>query len=185
VTSNLGVKPCFLSSLRISRRPPECRAAAEPACREPRPRDRRHATDTFARRRSAPPSHRGANDSRRSAIHPNSNGIGGHLPQVVDPGGHDEPSCGSYVLGIRASWDQFVLDSPLEGTGFELVWGFSCQVVVSGLSQFFVRSGKAVLHPVACDQVRGARGRGQGTETVAKLGGMPPSGACVSQRLEA
>src|SRR3954467_11051204 len=25
--------------------------------------------------------------------------------------------------------------------------------------------------PVACDQVRGARGRGQGTETVAKLGG--------------
>ena len=28
-----------------------------------------------------------------------------------------------------------------------------------------------------CDQVRGARGRGQGTETVAKLGGLPPSGA--------
>src|SRR5881392_4344979 len=37
--------------------------------------------------------------------------------------------------------------------------------------------------PVACDQVRGARGRGQGTETVAKLGGLPPSDACVSQRL--
>src|SRR5205814_3824063 len=48
---------------------------------------------------------------------------------------------------------------------------------------FFVRSGKAVLRPVACDQVRGARGRGQGTETVAKLGGLPPSDACVSQRL--
>src|SRR5689334_14810969 len=29
--------------------------------------------------------------------------------------------------------------------------------------------GKAVLRPVACDQVRGARARGQGTETVAKL----------------
>ena len=28
-----------------------------------------------------------------------------------------------------------------------------------------------------CDQVRGARGRGEGTETVAKLGGLPPSGA--------
>ena len=41
-------------------------------------------------------------------------------------------------------------------------------------SQFFVRSGKAVLRPVACDQVRGARGRGQGTETLAKLGGLPP-----------
>src|ERR1700722_14301107 len=32
-------------------------------------------------------------------------------------------------------------------------------------------AGKAVLRPVACDQVRGARGRGQGTETPAKLGG--------------
>src|SRR5205823_5474599 len=52
-------------------------------------------------------------------------------------------------------------------------------------SRFFVRSGKAVLRPVACDQVRGARGRGQGTETVAKLGGLPPSVACVSQRLDA
>ena len=46
-------------------------------------------------------------------------------------------------------------------------------------------AGKAVLRPVAWDQVRGARGRGQGTETVAKLGGLPPSVACVSQRLEA
>jgi hypothetical protein len=76
-------------------------------------------------------------------------------------------------------------DSPLEENRFELVWGFSCQVVVFGFSQFFVRSGKAVLHPVACDQVRGARGSGQGTETVAQLGGLPPSVACVSQRLDA
>ena len=30
-------------------------------------------------------------------------------------------------------------------------------------------AGKAVLRPVACDQVPGARGRGQGTETLAKL----------------
>ena len=51
--------------------------------------------------------------------------------------------------------------------------------------QFFVRSGKAVLRPVACDQVPGARGRGQGTETLAELGGLPPSVACVSQRLDA
>ena len=79
----------------------------------------------------------------------------------------------------------------LEGTGFEPVWGFSCQTcmglflssVVFVWRRFFVRSGKAVLRPVACDQVRGARGRGQGTETVAKLGGLPLSGACVSQRL--
>src|SRR5690348_13158491 len=32
--------------------------------------------------------------------------------------------------------------------------------------------GKAVLRPVACDQVPGARGRGQGTETLAQLGGL-------------
>ena len=63
------------------------------------------------------------------------------------------------------------MDSSLEGSGFELVWGFSCQVVVLVNSQFFVRSGKAVLHPVAYDEVPGARARGQGTETVAKLGG--------------
>ena len=80
---------------------------------------------------------------------------------------------------------KFAADSLLEGGGFELVWGFFCQVVVFGFCRFFVRSGKAVLRPVAYDQVRGARGRGQGTETVAKLGGLPPSGACVSQRLDA
>jgi hypothetical protein len=68
--------------------------------------------------------------------------------------------------------DRGLYDSPLEGTGFEPVWGFSCQVVIFwfvGGSLF--GAGKAVLRPVACDQVRGARGRGQGTETVAKLGG--------------
>ena len=47
-------------------------------------------------------------------------------------------------------------------------------------------AGKAVLHPVACDQVRGARGRGQGTETLAELGGLPPlASLVVSQRLDA
>src|SRR5260370_10772379 len=35
-------------------------------------------------------------------------------------------------------------------------------------------AGKAVLHPVACDSVPGARGRGQATETLAELGGGPP-----------
>ena len=75
--------------------------------------------------------------------------------------------------------------SPKEFSAFELVWGFSCQVVFLVCCRFFVRSGKAVLRPVACDQVRGARGRGQGTETLAELGGLPPSGACVSQRLDA
>jgi hypothetical protein len=72
--------------------------------------------------------------------------------------------------------NRWLADSPLEGSGFEPVWGFSCQAVIFGFPvkqsflvcwQFFVRSGKAVLRPVAYDQVRGARGRGQGTETLA------------------
>src|SRR5260370_15951897 len=50
---------------------------------------------------------------------------------------------------------------------------------------FLFGAGKAVFRPVACNQVRGARGGGQGTETVAELGGLPPSVACVSQRLDA
>ena len=85
------------------------------------------------------------------------------------------------------TWEvRFAGDSPLEGDGFELVWGFSCQVVVLGCADSFLfGAGKAVFRPVACDQVRGARGRGQGTETLAKLGGLPPSVACVSQRLDA
>src|SRR5204863_4730641 len=78
--------------------------------------------------------------------------------------------------------ERFVNDSALERRRFELVWGFSCQVVFSVYCQFFVRSGKAVLRPVAYDQVRGARGRGQGTETLAQLSGLPLSVACVSQR---
>jgi hypothetical protein len=76
--------------------------------------------------------------------------------------------CRGVTVG-KARESGFARDSPLEGDGFELVWGFSCQVVVFG---FFAGSlfgaGKAVLRPVACDQVRGARGRGQGTETVAQ-----------------
>ena len=61
----------------------------------------------------------------------------------------------------------------MEGSGFELVWGFSCQAVVLGCADSFLfGAGKAVFRPVACNQVPAARGRGQGTETVAKLGGL-------------
>ena len=66
-----------------------------------------------------------------------------------------------------------------------LIWGFSCQVVIFGLLAVLCSERKSRSSSVACDQVRGARGRGQGTETVAKLGGVPLSNACVSQRLEA
>jgi|SRR6516162_3042782 len=64
-----------------------------------------------------------------------------------------------------------------------LVWEFFCQVVFC-LFRFLVWSGKAVPRPVACDQVRGARGRCQGTEMLAQLSGLPLSVACVSQRLD-
>src|ERR1700757_554400 len=51
-----------------------------------------------------------------------------------------------------------------------LVWGFFCQPVVLGCAESFLfGAGKAVFRPVACNQVPGARGRGQGTETLAKL----------------
>jgi len=79
-------------------------------------------------------------------------------------------------LGVKAATHCGEI-SVLEEAGFELVWGFSCQAVVLGCADSFLfGAGKAVFRPVACDQVRGARGRGQGTETVAKLGGLPPSG---------
>src|SRR6516225_6531243 len=77
-------------------------------------------------------------------------------------------------------------DSPLEGGGFELVWGFSCQVVLFGLlpvlcsereGPFFTPS-PAIRFPECAQWC-------QGTETLAKLGALPRSGACVSQRLDA
>jgi hypothetical protein len=56
-------------------------------------------------------------------------------------------------------------------------FGFAVSSLFGAARPFFV--------PSPGDQVRGARGRGQGTETLAQLGGLPPSVACVSQRLEA
>ena len=94
--------------------------------------------------------------------------------------GHLLPSPHNAAPPLR---DRKFADSSVEGDGFEPVWGISCQVVFLFCWRFLVRSGKAVLRPVACDQVRGARGTGQGTETLAKLGGLPLSGACVSQPL--
>ena len=49
----------------------------------------------------------------------------------------------------------------------DLYGSFSVKWLFSVYCQFFVRSGKAVFRPVAYDQVRGARGRGQGTEMLA------------------
>src|SRR6202022_408159 len=92
-----------------------------------------------------------------------------------------------HLFGAGATQDglrkvRFALDSALEGSGFELVWGFSCQVVALGFAESSLfGAGRAVLRPVACDQVPGARGRGRGTETLAQLGGLPPyRGLCFA-----
>ena len=61
-------------------------------------------------------------------------------------------------VGPAATGRQFARD---------LYGAFSVKRLFWVCGQFFVRSGKAVLRPVACDQVPGARGRGQGTETLA------------------
>jgi len=63
---------------------------------------------------------------------------------------------------------------------------FPCQVVVFGLLQFFVRSGKGPFFiPSPTIRFPERAEWGQETETLAKLGALPPSGACVSQRLDA
>src|SRR5215470_14739482 len=76
-------------------------------------------------------------------------------------------------------------DSPLEGTGFEPVWGFSCQVVFWVVVGSLFGAGKRFFVP--SPEIRFAE-RAEGVkepQTVAKLSGVPLSGACVSQRLEA
>ena len=80
---------------------------------------------------------------------------------------------------------RFAEDSPLEGSGFELVWGFSCQVVIFGLwsvlcSELESRSSSRRLRSGSRSARKGSRDR-----NASKLGGLPPSGACVSQRLDA
>ena len=63
---------------------------------------------------------------------------------------------------------------------FPVKWLFSVYC------QFFVRSGKGPFFiTVATIRFAERAEWGQGTETLAQLGGLPPSGACVSQRLDA
>ena len=60
---------------------------------------------------------------------------------------------------------RFALDSPLEEGGFELVWGFSCQVVVLGFAEsslfgagkpFFIPS-PAIRFPERAEGVKGPK----------------------------
>jgi hypothetical protein len=67
-----------------------------------------------------------------------------------------------------------------------LYGAFPVKEFVFGFCWFFVRSGKGPFF-IPSPTIRFAERAewGQGTETLAKLGGLPPSGACVSQRLDA
>jgi hypothetical protein len=51
----------------------------------------------------------------------------------LSAGAGEEPSI--RILCSSQRQHNFALDSPLEQAGFELVWGFSCQVVVLGFAE--------------------------------------------------
>ena len=66
---------------------------------------------------------------------------------------------------VEAVWGKFAVDSPLEQSGFELVWGFSCQVVVLGFAEsslfgagkpFFIPS-PAIRFPERAEGVKGPK----------------------------
>src|SRR5439155_3724179 len=93
------------------------------------------------------------------------------------------PSRPKCVVGANDPELRLATDSPLERTRFELVWGFSCQVSFSFGAGSLFGAGKPFFVPSPAIRFAERAERGQGTETVAKLGGLPLSGACVSQRL--
>src|SRR5215469_4626723 len=94
-------------------------------------------------------------------------------PAICSAMGHGRAADGSF---LTQRWRE--LDSNLYGA-FSVK---SCFWFVGG-SLF--EAGKPFFVPSPNDQVRGARGRGQGTEMLAELSGLPLSRACVSQRLDA
>ena len=70
---------------------------------------------------------------------------------------------------------------PESGNSYKIALMLTCMglFLSSGCFGFAVSSlfgaGRPFFVPSPGDQVRGARGRGQGTETLAQLGGLPPS----------
>ena len=66
---------------------------------------------------------------------------GGHEPTRDRLRKHGEqqlkilPDRSGYIRPDQGFLHEFAADSPLKGRGFELVWGFSCQVVVLGFAE--------------------------------------------------
>jgi hypothetical protein len=77
-----------------------------------------------------------------------------------------------------------VPDSLLEEAGFELVWGFSCQGICFWLCRFFVRSEKPFFVPSPAIGFPERAEAVKGPKHLAQFGGLPLSGAYVSQRLD-
>ena len=95
-------------------------------------------------------------------------------------------SNGATAREALSARDRKFADSPLERDGFELVWGFPCQVVFSVYRQLFVRRLKGPFFiPSLTIRFPERAEWDQGSETLAKLGALPPSGACVWQSLDA
>jgi len=68
---------------------------------------------------------------------------------------HDRRKQSAIRLEIASSHD-----SLLEGTGFEPVWGFSCQAVIFGLLSVLCSERESRSSFRRCDHVRGARRKG-------------------------
>ena len=68
--------------------------------------------------------------------------------------------------GARGSHMTCMGLSPVKGL-FALAGQLICDCCLGFADSSLFGAGKAVLRPVACDQVPGARGGGQGTETLA------------------
>jgi hypothetical protein len=75
------------------------------------------------------------------------------------------PDRAARTLACSALKFEFATDSPLEGSGFELVWGFSCQAVIFGFAEsslfgaggpFFIPS-PAIRFPERAEGVKGPK----------------------------
>jgi hypothetical protein len=81
----------------------------------------------------------------------------------------------SVTAGVHTAFLELQKGALIEESGSQMTcMGHFLSSVIGFCSRSLFGAGKAVLHPVACDPVPGARGRGQGTETLAELGGLPP-----------
>ena len=81
--------------------------------------------------------------------------------------------------------DRRFADSPLEGDGFELVWGFSCQVVVLVFAGSLFGAGKPFFVPSPAVRFAERAEGVKGPKRQQSLAACRLSVACVSQRLDA